>query len=192
MSNRHEHHSHDHQHRGKSSERFLDKGQVLAALDIAPGQTILDAGCGNGYMAKAFAELAGAGGHVYALDPDIEIIDALAAEVTGENFTALVDDITGQTALEAGAFDLIYISTVLHGFSAEDMAGFRDEVRRLLKPGGKLAVVEFKKEATEHGPPHDIRISAEELELILDMTPLLTEDLGALLYLQVFTAQPFL
>ena len=185
MSNHHE--GHGHQHRGKSSERFLDKSQVLAALDIASGQTILDAGCGSGYMARAFADLTGAEGHVYALDPDIEVIDALAAEEAGGNFTALVDDITGQTVLEAGTFDLIYTSTVLHGFSAEDMAGFGHEVRRLLKPGGKLAVVEFKKEDTEHGPPYDIRISPGELELMLDMTPLRTEDLGALLYLQIFT-----
>ena len=187
MSNPHKDHDHHHQHRGKSSERFLDKGRVLAALGIAPGQVILDAGCGNGYMAKTFAELTGAEGHVYALDPDIEIIEALASAATGANLTALVDDVTGQTVLEAGTFDLIYISTVLHGFSAEEMTAFRDEVRRLLKPGGKLAVVEFKKEETEHGPPHDIRISAEELELLLDMKPLLTEDLGIELYLKVFT-----
>lgn len=46
-----------HHHQGKSSESLLDKAQILASLSITPGQVILDAGCGNGYMAKEFAEI---------------------------------------------------------------------------------------------------------------------------------------
>jgi cyclopropane fatty-acyl-phospholipid synthase-like methyltransferase len=37
-----------HHHRGKSPESLLNKEAILAALGIAPGQTVLDAGCGNG------------------------------------------------------------------------------------------------------------------------------------------------
>ena len=57
-----------HHHRGKSSESILDKVAILKALDVRTGQTILDAGCGNGYMAKEFAELTGETGKVYALE----------------------------------------------------------------------------------------------------------------------------
>ena len=45
-----------HHHRGKSSESFLDKGVILRSLKITPGEMILDAGCGDGYMAKEFAK----------------------------------------------------------------------------------------------------------------------------------------
>ena len=63
-----------HCHGGRSSESLVDKQRILACLDVTPGQVILDAGCGNGYMAKEFAERTGAAGMVYALDPDTEAI----------------------------------------------------------------------------------------------------------------------
>ncbi|MBN1864169.1 MAG: hypothetical protein JW808_04650, partial [Victivallales bacterium] len=47
--------AHEHHHRGKSSESLLDKAAILGALRIEPGQTVLDAGCGNGYMSKEFS-----------------------------------------------------------------------------------------------------------------------------------------
>jgi len=48
-----------HYPRGESSESFLDKNAILENLIIMPGQIVLDAGCGNGYMAKEFAKLTG-------------------------------------------------------------------------------------------------------------------------------------
>jgi len=53
---------HKHHHRGKSSESILDKNTILSNITITPGQTVLDAGCGDGYMSKEFAKLAGENG----------------------------------------------------------------------------------------------------------------------------------
>ena len=107
----------EHHHRGKSSESLLDKEAVLAALRIAPGQTVLDAGCGNGYMSKEFSGRVGSAGSVYALDPDEISIAVLRAETTGTNIVAMVGDITVTTSLPTSAFDFVYLSTVVHGFS---------------------------------------------------------------------------
>ena len=82
-----------HHHRGKSSESLLDKAQILASLSITPGQTILDAGCGNGYMAKEFAKLTGKTGKVYALDPDTISIDILRSETAGTIIEPFIGDI---------------------------------------------------------------------------------------------------
>ncbi len=51
---------------GKFSEGLLNNETILAKLNICVGQTILDAGCGNGYMAKKFSELVGKTGKIYA------------------------------------------------------------------------------------------------------------------------------
>ena len=175
-----------HHHSGKSSESVLDKAQILAGLSIAPGQVILDAGCGNGYMAKEFAELVGKTGKVYALDPDTISIDALKAETVGTNIEAFVGNITEETKLAASSIDLIYLSTVMHGFSRTEMEGSLREIERLLKPDGRLAIIEIKKEETPFGPPLEFRFSPEELRQTIGFTPTFFIDVGQYFYLQIF------
>ncbi len=177
---------HKHHHRGKSSESLLDNAQILANLFITPGQVILDAGCGNGYMAKEFAAIIKDAGKVYALDPDAEAIDILQSETKGMNIETLVSDISLDTELEAHSVDLLYLSMVFHGFSKAQRAGFVIEAKRLLKPGGKLAIVEFAKKQTPFGPPLEIRLSPEELRKIVAFSPIKLLEIGEYFYMQVF------
>ena len=88
----------------------------------------------------------------------------MKSETAGTVIEPLVGDITKETGLATSSLDLVYLSTVIHGFSKTQIEGFLKEVKRLLKPDGRLAVVEIKKEETPFGPPLDIRFSPEELE----------------------------
>ena len=81
-----------HRHRGKSSERFLNKDLILKEINISPGQVILDAGCGNGYMSKEFSRLLHQSGKVYALDPDEEAIENLKKEKVSYEVIAHLDN----------------------------------------------------------------------------------------------------
>ncbi len=180
----------EHHHRGKSSESLLDKQTILGALRIQPGEKVLDAGCGNGYMSKEFAKHVGDKGIVYALDPDAISIAALQSEAAGTNIVAIVGDITVTTSLPAFSFDLIYLSTVVHGFSPEQFKGFTAEVQRLLSPQGRLALVEIVKRETPFGPPLDRRLSPEELKSSLGLVPLATVDVGEYFYMQMFGNTP--
>lgn len=175
-----------HHHRGKSSEQYLDKNTILNALVMRPGQIILDAGCGNGYMAKAFAEQLDGTGKVYALDPDEISINILQSETEGTVIEPFIGDITTQTKLEDTSIDLIYLSTVFHGFTETQIAGFLQEVRRLLKPKGRLAILEIVKEETPFGPPLDIRLSPEELKQIIPLNPTHLIMAGPYFYIQIF------
>jgi len=179
-----------HHHRGKSSEHLVDKPAILAALDIEAGQTVLDAGCGTGYMAKEFSALVGPAGQVHALDPDEVGIERLRREAEGTNISARVGDITADTGLPAAAFDLVYLSNVVHGFSPDRMEGFAAEVRRLLAPAGRLAIVEIVKRATPVGPPLEMRLSPEELTAAMGLRPATLVDAGPCFYLQVFENAP--
>lgn len=173
-----------HNHRGKTTESHLDKGAVLSALGIRPGQTVLDAGCGSGYMSREFSGLVGPGGRVYALDQDDARIASLKAETAGTNITAVAGDITCCTGLPSSAFDLIYLSNVVHGFTPEQVPGFLAEAGRLLAPGGRLAVVETVKRPTPFGPPMERRLSPDELRELLGLVPLATCDAGEFFYIQ--------
>ena len=175
-----------HHHRGKSSEGLLNKELILKALNIRPGQTVLDAGCGNGYMSKAFSKEVSPSGKVYALDPDTESIEILRSETQGTNIQAMEGDITKPTRINASSVDLLYLSTVIHGFSKQQMQDLLEEAKRLLKPNAVLAIVEIEKKETPFGPPLNIRFSPEELKDIVPLAPVSTILVGEYLYMQIF------
>jgi len=149
-------------------------------------EVINDAGCGNGYMSREFSRAVGAPGKVYALDPDEIAIETLQRETEGTPIEPLVGDITKKTSLAGSSCDLVYLCTVFHGFSDRQKTGFKAEVRRVLKPGGRLAVVEIVKTDTPFGSPLMMRYSPEELKSTLGFLPLATVSVGEYLYMQLF------
>lgn len=175
-----------HGHRRKFTEGLLNSEAVLKALDIKPGQTILDAGCGNGYMSKQFSDTVAPSGKVYALDTDKYYIEMIQNEAKDTNIIAIAADITKPTQLKQSSVDLIYISTVIHGFSKQQIQSFFKEVNRLLKPDGILAIVEIEKAELPFGPPVEIKYSPEELKAIVPMHPLDTVNVGDHFYMQIF------
>jgi len=175
-----------HCHRGKSSETFLNKAIILKELNILPGQIILDAGCGNGYMSKEFSKLLNNTGKVYAMDPDREAIETLKEETKGSNIEPIVADITKTIPIEESSTDLIYLSTVLHGFSEDEIESFQKEAKRVLRPNARLAIVEIQKQSTPLGPPLGMRFSPEELIQTITLSPKSSVEVGQYFYMQTF------
>lgn len=159
---------------------------ILDHLDLRPGQVVVDAGCGNGYMAQIFARRVGAQGKVFALDPDRHAIGFLDGEVRGTCIETVVGDITTTTIIDAASVDLLYLSTVFHGFSRDRIGGFVAEARRILVPEGRLAIVEIEKKETAFGPPLHIRYSPRELRRALPLRPLETISVAEHFYMQTF------
>lgn len=172
-------------HKGNSTERLLNKEVILKELNILAGQIIIDVGCGNGYMTKEFSRLVNGTGKVFALDQSKESIEALERETKGTNIIPIEADIT-KNEINDSSIDLIYLSTVFHIFSDEQRRKFQSEVKRLLKPNGKLAIVEIEKKDTPYGPPQNMRVSPEEMEQVIKMQPLSLTKVGEYFYMQIF------
>jgi ubiquinone/menaquinone biosynthesis C-methylase UbiE len=175
-----------HRHRGKSSEGFLNKDVILREINLLPGQIILDAGCGNGYMSQEFSKILHNTGKVYALDPDGEAIEKLKNKTQGTNIEAIQADITTVTPINNSSIDLIYLSAVFHGFTKDQIENFNNEVKRLLKPNARLAVIEIHKQDTPFGPPLHLRFSPEELRQAIKLTPKSLVEVGQYFYMQIF------
>ena len=107
-------------------------------------------------------------------------------EIRGARILALEGDITKPLPLPAASLDIVYVSTVLHTFSRLGLEGFLREAERLLKPGGRMAIVEIEKIETPFGPPLSSRYSPEELKALVPMMPEKTVTVGAHFYLQTF------
>lgn len=177
--------SHKGHHKGNSTEILLNKEIILSELNILPGETILDVGCGDGYMAKEFSKI-NKSGKIYALDQSKEAIKHLKKETEGTNISPILADITTGTELEESSIDLIYLSTVFHIFSSQKIDDFGKEVERILKPNGRLAMVEIEKRETPIGPPMNMRVSPGEMEKLIKMKPASLVKVGEYFYMQIF------
>ena len=80
---------------------------------------------------------------------------------------------------------MVYVSTVFHIFTESQIEGFVAEIKRILKPNARLAIVNIKKEDTPFGPV-EMRPSPEELRQKVPLIPKTLIEISEYFYMQVF------
>ena len=159
-----------HEHHGRSSKGFLDSEKILKDIGIKDGDRFLDLGSGEGYFSIAASQALGKDGIVYAFDADQDSISRLHREIAEKklaNIKASVVDITKELPLPDENINLVFMSNVLHGLLANSEADSTfKEIARVTAYNGRLAVVEFKKQESPHGPPLSIRLNPEDVETL--------------------------
>jgi SAM-dependent methyltransferase len=133
--------------------------QVSAALRLTPGQTVCDIGAGPGYFALRFSRAVGEAGRVFAVDVEPRMLAALRKriETSGTRNITPVLALAGDPLLPAGACDLILIADTYHHFP--DGPAYLRNLARALKPGGRLANIDFHERELPVGPPPAHKIS---------------------------------
>jgi len=156
---------------GHSSFALIDAAVLLAEFESMKDGVVLDLGCGPGHYSIALAEALGSEATIHALDlwdEGIALLRQAAASRSLGNIHARVADLAQPLDLADGSIDACLMATVLHELIKEDRHGFvLAQVRRVLKPGGTLAVIEFEKTAALPGPPPAVRIAFDELTALL-------------------------
>lgn len=126
--------------------REEDCDTLLTALKVAPGQTVCDLGCGNGFYTLKLGELVGPEGRVLAVDIQPEMLRLLEVAVQEAGLTN-VEPIAStpiDPRLPPGELDLVLLVDVYHEFGyPEEML---QAIRKSLKPQGRMVLVEFRKE----------------------------------------------
>jgi ubiquinone/menaquinone biosynthesis C-methylase UbiE len=120
--------------------------KALAALDLHPGITVGDVGAGTGFYSIRIAKRIAPDGVVYANDIQPGMLSRLQANASDagvRNIQTILG--TEQDArLPAGKLDLIVLVDVYHEFSHPRK--MLDSMRTALKPGGRLVLLEYRKE----------------------------------------------
>ncbi len=150
--------------------KFINPSSVVAEMGLRKGQTVADLGCGSGFYVLPAAQLVGDSGQVYAVDIQESKLAATmsAARQYGLKNVQILKADLDQPALELpeGSCDAVIMASILHEISSRDM--LLKNAYRILKTGGKVLAVEWKKEITPIGPAMEVRISKDELEKLLN------------------------
>jgi len=119
---------------------------VIDALEIKPGQTIADLGAGSGYYSFRIAPLVGPTGRVLAIDIEPKMLEVIAERAGREHVTniATVRSSERDPNLAPHSVDLLFMVDVYH--ELEYPYEVMRKVREALKPGGRVALVEYRAE----------------------------------------------
>lgn len=120
--------------------------KALAALELKPGMMVADIGAGSGYYTSRMAKLVGATGKVYATDIQPGMLELLNRRIQAEGLTNVTPVLGAMEdpALPTAAIDLAIMVDVYHELQNPQV--FLQKLRPVFKPGGRLVLVEFRKE----------------------------------------------
>lgn len=160
---------------------------TLSRIGFKKNQTLCDIGAGSGIFtipAALYTESI-----VYALEKDKEMLSIIDSKIKQNGITNVrLIEVSGDNYdVEDEIIDIALMVTVLHEIDNKPV--ILKEVKRMLKPEGKLAVVEFHKRQTPVGPPIPHRIAQEEVTALLVENGFVVQDtfdLGDNLYCALF------
>ncbi|HEY7169283.1 MAG TPA: methyltransferase domain-containing protein [Vicinamibacterales bacterium] len=149
------------------SERVEEEqpDRALEIIKIQPGSTVADVGAGSGYMSVKMARRVGPAGKVYANDIQPEMLTLLQERLAKEKITN-VEPVLGAAddpKLPASAIDLILMVDVYHEFQQPQIMLRR--MREALKPGGRLVLLEYRKEDPSIPILYEHKMSVAEAKL---------------------------
>jgi len=152
---------------GKSSFDLVNVPLVFREIGLPEARSFFDVACGIGRYTLAAAKVIKPGGIVYAADLWVDGIATLRNSIEEQGFANIEPihvDVSKRLPLDDHAIDIGFMATVLHDLVHDHTdQGTMAELRRIIRPGGVLAVIEFKKISDGPGPPLAIRMTPEEV-----------------------------
>lgn len=149
------------------SASFSNPQENVLQLGLHEGMKVGDFGAGSGHYARAAAAIVGTSGRVYAIDVQGEVLKHLKLN-THERHQGIIETVWGDiekpggTHLRDASLDAVILANTL--FQVENRFGCLGEIKRVLKSGGKLLVVDWAGSYGGMGPARDKVVPEHEAE----------------------------
>ncbi len=148
-------------------EREEQPEKAIAQLNLKPGMMVGDVGAGTGYYSIRMAKLIAPAGLVYANDIQPGMLDKLRERAAAVNVTNIVT-VLGTEAdpkLPAAKLDMVVLVDVYHELSRPQR--MLEGIRESLKPGGRLVLLEYRKEdpSVPIRPEHKMSVDEVKAEV---------------------------
>jgi ubiquinone/menaquinone biosynthesis C-methylase UbiE len=135
-------------------------GRVIAALQLQPDSQVADIGAGTGYFSMKLSK-AVPKGTVFAVDVEPKMLDFLRNRAKAEHVTNVVPvQAAASSPNIPKPVDAILIVNTYHHLPSR--ASYFADLKRSLKPGGRIAIIDFRKDAPS-GPPPEFRFDAAQI-----------------------------
>ena len=137
--------------------------ELVAALGLAPGATVADLGAGTGYFSSRLSRAVGASGAVLAADTEPALVEHLRHRAEQEGLANVVPILASadNPRLPAAASDVVLIVDTWHHI--DDRVKYARRLAAALKPGGRVAIVDWQKRELPVGPPLDHKLAREQV-----------------------------
>ena len=137
--------------------------EVLTALNLKPGEVIADIGAGSGYFTFPIAHHLGPEGKVYAVDVSPDMILHLNRRIRDLKTTNVVSVLADpdDPLLPEQSVNRFFICDVWH--HVESPSKYLGMIKKMLKPGGQVIMIDFHKKELPFGPPMAMKIAREDL-----------------------------
>ena len=145
--------------------KMLPPNEIIQYLQLESNDSVVDLGAGTGYftipIAKSVAK-------VIAVDISNKMLNILKENLLEESITnvELIEHRIEKIPLHDNAVHKIIASLVMH--EVNDLEQTLEEMKRILKPSGKVLIIEWEKKETESGPPMEERLLSAEFKRILE------------------------
>jgi ubiquinone/menaquinone biosynthesis C-methylase UbiE len=138
-----------------ASVKTADAERLIAALGVHAGSSVAEIGAGGGTMTVTMAREVGTEGRVYTTELGDDHLSTLrkAVDAAGVPNVTVVEGDPAKTNLPDQCCDALFMQRVYHHF--HDPAAMNVSLLRALKPGGRLAVMDFPPDAGRSAAPKD-------------------------------------
>jgi ubiquinone/menaquinone biosynthesis C-methylase UbiE len=151
---------------------LLNPEAILNQAGVGYGNIVGDLGCGGmGYFTLQAAKMVGDKGQVYAVDVVKAVLQSVETKAKLEGLSNIKTvwsnlEIAEATKINAASLDFALLINTL--FQTKEYEAIIKEATRLLKKGGKLVVVDWKKVDTPFGPKKETRVPKEIIQGIAE------------------------
>jgi ubiquinone/menaquinone biosynthesis C-methylase UbiE len=140
---------------------LLPPEETLSRLGMEAGDSVVDIGCGIGYFTLPAARMVGSQGRVYGLDIAPEMVEETKSKVSESHLANVEVLLVRENDFLLPNRTGTYAFACLVAHEAGDLNAFFREIARILRPAGRVAVVEWEKRLSMMGPPLEHRLDSQ-------------------------------
>ncbi len=139
---------------------ILDVDKILESVNSYVGNSVADVGCGPGYFSIPISKSLGKGGEVFAVDLERAMLEKLKENIVAQSgIHPVLSKEESIPDVKDNSVDSCFLVNVLHELEGNQTLR---EAYRILRPGGHLILIDWKKIKMDFGPPYTIRISERD------------------------------